>query len=87
MTLPAGLELQSHGEGSVGVEGGPARGSAALDFSLDSLRYQDMRWCVNCGGQILFVPVDRFPGGWRGYCLGCEEVGYVMDTRANSEAA
>ena len=48
---------------------------------------QDMRWCTECGGPKLFQPVDRFPFGWRGYCLGCEGVVYVMDERTSAEAA
>lgn len=63
------------------------RGSDALAISdlpqpeKDPFLYQDQRWCANCGGARMFVPVDRFPHGWRGYCLGCEEVVYVMDSR------
>ena len=47
--------------------------------------HQDRYWCANCGGAQTFILVDRFPCGWRGYCLGCEETKYVMDTRENSE--
>jgi hypothetical protein len=54
--------------------------AAVLDLSV----YYDMRWCASCGGRRLFVPVDRFPFGWRGYCLGCEEVKYVMDERTSA---
>ena len=44
-----------------------------------------MEWCSNCGGMQTFVPVDRFIGGWRGWCRGCEEVKYVMVSRSESE--
>jgi hypothetical protein len=63
---------------------------AVLDSSLEYvpiMRDQKMRECANCGGPSLFVPVDRFPFGWRGYCLGCEEVVYVMDERTSVEVA
>lgn len=69
---------------SVGIEGS---GFPVASAALDPFLYQDMRWCADCGGEQLFVPVDRFAGGWRGYCLGCEGTKYVMDTRANSEVA
>jgi hypothetical protein len=51
---------------------------------LDPFVQQDMRWCVNCGGMTFFQRVDRFPFGWRCYCLGCEEVKYVMDERTSA---
>lgn len=62
------------------IEGGS---SAALDPFL----YQDMRWCPKCGGEQVFIPVDRFEHGWRGYCLGCEEEKWVMDVRTSTDAA
>lgn len=62
-------------------------GIAVLDPRFDPWLYQDRRWCANCGGEQTFIPVDRFAFGWRGYCHGCEEVVYVMETRANSEVA
>jgi hypothetical protein len=77
---------------SAGVEGGDGGvlKPAALDllgFDLPNpFRYQQRRWCANCGGEQTFVPVDRFPFGWRGYCLGCEDVVFVMDARTTSEA-
>ena len=79
MTSLAGVSGERAGEGAaVGVDS-----SAALDYSV----YQDMQHCIQCGGPQMFVPVDRFPCGWRGYCLGCGEVKYVMDERTSSEAA
>lgn len=71
---------------TVGTEDGDGlnRGGLAV---LDLSRYQDPEWCANCGGEQTFVPVDRFPCGWRGYCLGCGDVKYVMDERTSSEAA
>lgn len=63
-----------------GGEGGNAPAVLAVPFI-----HQDRYWCANCGGQRTFILVDRFPCGWRGYCLGCEETKYVMDTRENSE--
>jgi len=90
MPLPAGrfpTKPQTAGvEGGVcGASGG---GSAALDLDLpDPFRYQERRWCANCGGEQTFVPVDRFPFGWRGYCMGCEDVVYAMDTRTAEACA
>ena len=75
---------------SVGIEDGSAHNpvAAVLDIpARDPFLYWAPRWCANCGGEQTFVPVDRFQFGWRGYCLGCEETKYVMDTRTNSEVA
>ena len=69
---------------SIGTGDGAERSDLAV---LDLFRYQDPDWCANCGGEQTFVPVDKFPYGLRGYCLGCGEVKYVMNDRTNSEAA
>jgi hypothetical protein len=69
---------------SVSLEGAASLGEIV---ALDPFVCQDMRECANCGGRKLFQPVDRFPFGWRGYCLGCEETKYVMDERTSEEAA
>ena len=84
MILPTEPQPTSHLR-SVGIEDGdlPGEGIAVLDLPFIQ---QDRYWCANCGGEQTFVLVDRFPCGWRGYCLGCEETKYVMDTRMNSEA-
>ncbi len=50
-------------------------------------RYQDMRWCPNCGGQQIFLPVYECEAGRVGLCMGCGEERLVAFTRANSEAA
>ena len=91
--LPAG-RFPSPNPQPAGVEGGVCEtpgGSAALDLHCDDLPdpfvYQERRWCANCGGDQTFVPVDRFPFGWRGYCLGCEDVVYVMDARTSEAVA
>ena len=80
--LPAEVLSPSPPPSSVGVRNGDLRWDFAV---LDSWVHQDMRWCKNCAGEKLFVPVDRFPCGWRGYCLGCEEVVYVLDERTSEE--
>jgi len=92
--LPAG-RFPSPNPQPAGVEGGVCgeKKSAALDLHCDDLPlpdpflYQERRWCANCGGDQTFVPVDRFPFGWRGYCLGCEDVVYVVDERTTAEVA
>lgn len=65
----------------VGQEGGALveGGAAALD------RYQDMRWCVNCGGPARFVPCFDVDGGRVGVCWGCDKEVFVPFTRMNSE--
>jgi hypothetical protein len=67
----------------VGAEGGEASDFAAPDFSV----YQDMRWCANCAGEQVFVPVYEFASGRVGFCLGCGEERVLPFTRTNSEAA
>lgn len=73
-------------EGGCVLTPGQERGTASGLAALDPFPYQDMRWCANCGGPQMFIPVDRFIGGWRGYCLGCEQEKFVMDERTNAEA-
>ena len=87
MTTTSLTEAPVRSPHSVGDSGGGASEGGFAVLEPDPWPRQDMRWCVNCGGPTLFVRVDRFPCGWRGYCLGCEEVKYVMDERTNSEAA
>ena len=39
----------------------PMSEQIAQQLSLsDQLRLQDMRWCANCGGLKLFIPVSEF---------------------------
>jgi hypothetical protein len=54
---------------------------------LDSSVCQDMRWCVNCGGEQVFVEVYEFEGGRMGVCLGCGDERIAPFSRVNSEAA
>lgn len=49
--------------------------------------FEDMRWCAECGGMQRFIPLERWPGGWRGLCWGCEQEKYVLIQRSESEAA
>ena len=89
MTSPAAHNARAP-ESPAGIEGS---GSSALPAPLDlpfldvPFVDQERLWCANCGGPQTFIVVDRFIGGRRGYCLGCEETKYVMDTRTNSEVA
>lgn len=88
MTLPTERFPQSTNQSVGGCgDGGPLDSGGRTVAVLDSQLYQDMRWCKNRAGPQLFIPVDRFPFGWRGYCLGCEEVVYVLDERTSEEAA
>jgi len=48
-------------------------------------RYQDMRWCANCAGEQIFLPVYECEAGRVGVCLGCGEEKIAPFTRANSE--
>lgn len=68
----------------VSVEGGDYGESLA---ALDSLRLRDNQPCDKCGGERIFTPLELFPFGKRGYCMGCGETKYVMDERTNSEVA
>lgn len=60
-----------------------AETAAPLDFQ----RYQDMRWCPNCAGEQIFVPVYECDAGRVGFCLGCGEEKIAPFTRVNSEVA
>jgi hypothetical protein len=73
--------------GSVGHEDGECGEILAVFEVPDPFLYQDMRWCEHCAGPQLFFPVDRLPFGWRGYCMGCGETKYAMDTRMCSGVA
>ena len=55
--------------------------------ALDPLLYQDMRWCANCGGEKVSLPIFEFDGGRLVVCLGCGEEKVVPFSRAVSEAA
>lgn len=70
---------QEGGEGAVQCGDSPA----LLEYGV----LDDMRWCADCGGMQRFIPLERWPGGWRGLCWGCEREKYVLFTRAGSEAA
>jgi hypothetical protein len=53
---------------------------------LDPFLYQRMRWCVNCGGEQVFVEVFECEAGRVGCCLGCGEERVIPFSRTNSEA-
>ena len=54
----------------------------------DQVRLQDMRWCANCGGEQIFVPVSECEAGRVGFCLGCGDERIERFTRVtNTEAA
>lgn len=53
-----------------------------------SERYRDMRWCINCGGEQVFIPVFECEAGRVGFCLGCGGERVVPFSRVTtSEAA
>jgi hypothetical protein len=54
---------------------------------LDSRVYRDMRWCPNCGGEQMFLPVYEFEGGRVGVCFGCGDEKVAAFTRTTAEAA
>jgi hypothetical protein len=58
--------------------------SAAVLPEVPLQAFQERRWCANCAGAQTFIPVERLPFGWRGYCLGCEEEKYVMEERTSA---
>jgi len=69
---------------AVGITGGAVLGELA---ALDSDVYRDMRWCANCGGSQIFVPVYEFEGGRVGFCFGCGDERIAPFSRVNSEVA
>lgn len=75
MTLPPEPEPK-HAPG--GVEGSVF---PRVSASLDPFLYQQMRWCVNCGGEQVFVEVFETEFGRVGVCLGCGEEKLVRFTR------
>jgi hypothetical protein len=68
-----------------GAEGGAY--SPLVLTALDSDVCRDMRWCINCGGEKVFVEVFEFDGGRMGVCLGCGEERVEPFTRTTTEAA
>jgi len=55
--------------------------------ALDPFLYQEMRWCVRCGGEQIFVPVFETDFGRVGVCLGCGEERVQRFTRETECAA
>jgi hypothetical protein len=55
--------------------------------ALDPFVYEDMRWCVNCGGEQRFIPLIETEFGRIGFCLGCGEEKVQRFTRSIGEAA
>ena len=70
------------GQTSVSHEGSGSCPVAPLDPFL----YQRMRWCVNCGGEQVFVEVFECEAGRVGVCLGCGDERVIPFSRTNSEA-
>lgn len=68
----------------VGLGDGQAYEGVAV---LDSEKCRDMRWCVNCEGEQVFVEVYEFESGRVGFCSGCGEERVVLFTRASSEGS
>ena len=55
--------------------------------ALDPFVYRDMRWCMRCGGEQLFVEVYECKAGRVGVCFGCGEERVERWTRTNGEVA
>ncbi|HEY1800046.1 MAG TPA: hypothetical protein VGG46_03845 [Terriglobales bacterium] len=56
-------------------------------ITLDPWLYQDMRWCVNCGGLQLLIAIFEIESGRLGVCMGCGEEKFLPFTRTIGEAA
>jgi hypothetical protein len=82
MTLPT-ENPTAFSVGRTDEDGDVGRGIAVLD----SLLFQDMRWCPNCGGEQIFVPVYEFAGGRVGFCFGCGDERIAGFTRVTTEVA
>ena len=78
------MSLLTESPCSVGQEDGGAPTGVAV---LDSDVYRDMRWCVNCAGEQIFVEVYEFEGGRLGVCLGCGDERVVLFSRVNGAVA
>lgn len=73
---------------SVGAwdEGGDPCKAGGEIAALDSRVEQDMRWCGNCGGPQIFVPVFECEFGRVGFCFGCGEERVARFTRVTEAA-
>lgn len=80
LTGPIAPRPEAH---AVSVEGGCLPCSPA---ALDPFLYQQMRWCVNCGGEQVFVEVFETDFGRVGCCLGCGEERVVQFSRTTEAA-
>lgn len=78
------MSLLTENSSPVGLGDGQAYEGVAV---LDSEKCRDMRWCVNCGGEQVFVEVYEFESGRVGFCSGCGEERVVLFSRVNSEGA
>lgn len=89
--FPVSPSLSAGGEGggSDAPLGEPALsgGGGVRVAALDPFISREMRWCVNCGGDALFVPVFACDAGRVGFCFGCGEEKIILWTRTNSEVA
>ena len=58
--------------------------SPTVPISLDPFLYQEMRSCLNCGGEKIFVLVFECDAGRVGYCAGCGEEKIIPFSRVTS---
>jgi hypothetical protein len=63
----------------------PAPESPAV--TLEPWLYQDMSWCVNCGGLRIVIAVFEIESGRLGVCLGCGDEKFLPFTRTVGEVA
>lgn len=61
---------------TVGAEGDPLG-----RIALDPLVYQEMRWCPDCAGERVFVPILEIDAGRVGICLGCDSRKFIPFSR------
>lgn len=55
--------------------------------ALDPFLYQEMRWCEECAGEQLFVPMFETDFGRVGLCMGCDREKVQLFSRTTTEAA
>ena len=75
----------SDAQGGGGSQESPWCGSPAV--ALDPFLYQQMRWCEECAGEQLFVPMFETDFGRVGLCMGCDREKVQLFTRTTEAAA
>lgn len=63
----------------------PGRREPAV-AALDPFLYQQMRWCEDCAGEQLFIPMFETDFGRVGLCMGCDREKVQLFTRTTEAA-